>query len=363
MACHAPPANASRVSAGLSVRRSLGCYFRERAGWIGSRIDDSACSLASALICVCSRCLTGLLAAAPSRPRPPLVLAAASLQESLTAAADAWARAGHPRPVIVVRRVVGAGAAGGGGGARRPVRLGRRGMDGRSRRSAGCCAPGTRANLLGNRLVLVAPASRARPVRLDDRRGDRRARCRRGPVAMADPDSGARRQIWQGGAEPARRVAGGRAARRPRRKRPRGAGAGRARRGAATAIVYATDCARVAGGARGRALSRRRSHPPIVYPLARLKASRQRRGGGLSPVPAQRARQGDLRALRLHGALNADRPTNGASSGCRCRSAGSPRSRRCRSRSRSPGCCARRGFPARCCSTRWSICRWWCRRW
>src|SRR3569623_1033389 len=37
--------------------------------------------------------------AAPALPAP-LVLAAASLQESLNAAADAWAKTGHPRPVI-----------------------------------------------------------------------------------------------------------------------------------------------------------------------------------------------------------------------------------------------------------------------
>src|SRR4051794_33535387 len=34
------------------------------------------------------------------RARPPLVLAAASLQESMTAAANAWAAKGHARPVI-----------------------------------------------------------------------------------------------------------------------------------------------------------------------------------------------------------------------------------------------------------------------
>ena len=33
-------------------------------------------------------------------PTPPLVLAAASLQESMTAAADAWAAKGHVKPVI-----------------------------------------------------------------------------------------------------------------------------------------------------------------------------------------------------------------------------------------------------------------------
>ncbi|MDI1296233.1 MAG: substrate-binding domain-containing protein, partial [bacterium] len=32
--------------------------------------------------------------------RGPLVLAAASLQESMNAAADAWASRGHPRPIL-----------------------------------------------------------------------------------------------------------------------------------------------------------------------------------------------------------------------------------------------------------------------
>ena len=45
-----------------------------------------------------------VLAAACSPARddaaPPVVLAAASLQESLEAAADGWARQGHPRPVL-----------------------------------------------------------------------------------------------------------------------------------------------------------------------------------------------------------------------------------------------------------------------
>jgi molybdate transport system substrate-binding protein len=37
---------------------------------------------------------------AAARTQGPLVLAAASLQESLNEAADGWARKGHPRPVI-----------------------------------------------------------------------------------------------------------------------------------------------------------------------------------------------------------------------------------------------------------------------
>ena len=44
--------------------------------------------------------LSGALMAQRPTVKPPLVLAAASLQESMTAAADVWARAGHPRPVL-----------------------------------------------------------------------------------------------------------------------------------------------------------------------------------------------------------------------------------------------------------------------
>src|SRR3546814_368571 len=40
------------------------------------------------------------LSPAMATARAPLVLAAASLQESLTAAADAWAAKGHARPVL-----------------------------------------------------------------------------------------------------------------------------------------------------------------------------------------------------------------------------------------------------------------------
>ena len=43
-----------------------------------------------------------LLAVSPAfaQSKGPLVLAAASLQESLNAAADRWAAKGHPRPVL-----------------------------------------------------------------------------------------------------------------------------------------------------------------------------------------------------------------------------------------------------------------------
>jgi molybdate transport system substrate-binding protein len=76
-------------------------------------------------------------------PRPlaqdgPLVLAAASLQESMSAAADRWAARGHPHPVLsfaassALARQIEARAC-------RPVRFGGRGLDGRrgARRARG----------------------------------------------------------------------------------------------------------------------------------------------------------------------------------------------------------------------------------
>ena len=39
-------------------------------------------------------------AQAASPDRGPLILAAASMQEAMTAAADAWGRRGHARPVL-----------------------------------------------------------------------------------------------------------------------------------------------------------------------------------------------------------------------------------------------------------------------
>ena len=46
--------------------------------------------------------LLALLGADPARAQSaaPVVLAAASLQEALSEAADAWARQRHPRPVL-----------------------------------------------------------------------------------------------------------------------------------------------------------------------------------------------------------------------------------------------------------------------
>ena len=205
----------------------------------------------------------GPVAAAP--PKAPLVLAAASLQESMNAAADAWAAQGHPRPVIsfaassALARQVAAGAP-----ADLFVSADEEWMDDLQRH--GLLVPGTRADFLGNRLVVVAPVGTppARPY--DELRALGTTR-----VAIADPDS----------------VPAGRYARAALRKmgrwdvvQPNAVRAENVRaalalveRGAAPrGIVYATD-ARASRRVAVVAIFPADSHPPIRYPIARLKAS------------------------------------------------------------------------------------------
>lgn len=90
--------------------------------------------------------------------KPPLVLAAASLQESLTAAAKAWASRGHPQPVVsfaassALARQVEAGAR-----ADLFISADEEWMD--ELQKKGLLRPGSRVSFLGNRLVLIAPLS------------------------------------------------------------------------------------------------------------------------------------------------------------------------------------------------------------
>src|SRR4051812_33144388 len=99
---------------------------------------------------------------ARAAPRGPPGLAAASPQESMNAAADAWARLGHVRPVLsfaassALARQAAAGAA-----ADLFVSADAPWMDDLQRR--GLIVSGTRADLVGNRLVLIQPV-RKRPV-------------------------------------------------------------------------------------------------------------------------------------------------------------------------------------------------------
>ncbi|WP_342250865.1 molybdate ABC transporter substrate-binding protein [Sphingomonas sp. OTU376] len=215
--------------------------------------------------------LAGIGAVALARPRTaraaqaPLVLAAASLQESMTAAADAWARKGHVRPVCsfaassALARQIAAGAA-----ADLFASADEPWMDDIEKR--GLIVPGTRTPFLGNRLVIVAPAGAplARPQ--DELRALGKTR-----VAIADPDA-----VPAGRYAKAALESGGRWAAVEtnivRAESVRAALALVERGVVPRGIVYATD-AQASGKVRIAAIFTERSHPPIRYPLARLKAS------------------------------------------------------------------------------------------
>ncbi|MBC2668789.1 molybdate ABC transporter substrate-binding protein [Novosphingobium piscinae] len=209
-------------------------------------------------------------------PRAPVVLAAASLQEALSAAAAAWARRGHPRPVLsfaassALARQVEAGA---------PADLflsaDEDWMTYLDRR--GLLRRGSRVALLGNTLVLVAPATR--PLRLAIAPGFPLARTLGpGRLAMADPDSVPAGKygrealtalgVWS-------QVEG----RVVRAENVRAALALVARGEAPLGIVFATD-ARATPAVRVVGVFPSRSHAPIIYPLAALARSTNPEGEG-----------------------------------------------------------------------------------
>lgn len=207
---------------------------------------------------------------AAAQERGPVVLAAASLQESLTEAANAWAAKGHPKPVIsfaassaLARQII----------ARAPADLflsaDEEWMDAVAK--ARLLRPGTRTTLLGNRLVLIAPANSG--ARLTIARGFPLARALGGGrLALADPDAVPAGKyakaaltnlgVWSGVAAKVAPAENVRAA------------LALVERGAAPfGIVYATD-ARAAKAVRVVGTFPASSHPPIRYPVAVLKASR-----------------------------------------------------------------------------------------
>lgn len=219
------------------------------------------------------RCIAALLiiggtaATAPAQQTAPVMLAAASLQESMNAAADAWARHGHARPTLsfaassAEARQIEAGA---------PADLfasaDEQWMD--ELQAKGLLAPGTRADMVGNRLVVVEPA--AGRVRLTFT-GAGLAVLARGPLAMADPSSVPAGLYGRAALE----KLGVWAAVEPHVVRAENVRAALAlvERGAAPfGIVYATD-ARASQAVRVAGVFPAASHPPIRYPLARIKAS------------------------------------------------------------------------------------------
>lgn len=212
------------------------------------------------------------LASGPAMARadPPLVLAAASLQEALTAAADAWAAKRHQRPVLsfaassaLARQAI-AGAP-----ADMFISADDAWMDAVAQ--AGAIRPGTRAVLAANRLVLIAPRSSRVALRIGRDFPIARA-LGNGRLAIADPDAVpagrygraalAALGVWPSVAE---RIA--------RAENVRSALALVERGEAPLGIVYATD-ARASKAVRVVGLFPGNTHPPIVYPVALLKAGR-----------------------------------------------------------------------------------------
>ena len=217
-----------------------------------------------------------LAPAAFAQERGPVVLAAASLHESLTEAANAWAAKGHVKPMLsfaassALARQVTAGAP-----ADLFVSADEAWMDAVAK--AGLLRAGTRTTLLGNRLVLIAPASSK--VRLTPARGFALAKALgTGRLALADPDAVpagkyaraalAHLGVWT---SVAAKVAPAENVRAALALVERGA--------APLGIVYATD-ARASKTVRVVGAFPATSHPPIRYPVAMLKASRHRDAAG-----------------------------------------------------------------------------------
>lgn len=213
-----------------------------------------------------------LLSAAPALAQQPgaLVLAAASLQESLAEAANAYANQGHPKPVLsfaassALARQIDAG-----GPADIFISADETWMDFVA--SKGLIRKGTRTSFLTNQLVLVAPA--AKPLKIAIRPGFPLATALGDSrLAMADPDSVPAGKygraaliklgVWRA-VQP--KVAAAENVRAALQLVSRGeVGAG---------IVYATD-AQVAKGVSIAGIFPEITHPPITYPLGILATSK-----------------------------------------------------------------------------------------
>ena len=210
------------------------------------------------------------IAPALAQARPPLILAAASLQESLTAAAVRWAAKGHPKPVIsfaassALARQVEAGAP-----ADLFVSADEEWMNYLAQRRL--IRPQTRVSFLTNSLVLIAPATSRLRLTIGPRFPLDRA-LGAGRLAMADPgavpagkygkEALTRLGVWpsvQGRVAAAENV--------------RAALALVGRGEAPLGIVYATD-ARATGRVRVVGTFPASSHGPITYPVATLATSR-----------------------------------------------------------------------------------------
>ncbi len=226
------------------------------------RIRSFLAALVAATLSICAP-------AAFAAPTGPLVLAAASLQEALDACADQWAKSGHPRPVIsfaassALARQIEAGAP-----ADLFISADEAWMDYVDKK--GLLAPRSRVSLLSNRLALIAPASSR--IALAIRPGFPLARALgNSRLAMADPDSVPAGKYGKAALE-SLEVWTSVADKIARAENVRAALALVERGEAPLGIVYTTD-ARASSKVRLVGVFPAKSHPPILYPLARLKTS------------------------------------------------------------------------------------------
>ncbi|MBN8819673.1 MAG: molybdate ABC transporter substrate-binding protein [Sphingomonas sp.] len=209
------------------------------------------------------------LASAHAGERGPLVLAAASLQEALSDAARAWAARRHAAPVLsfasssALARQIEAGAP-----ADLFISADNEWMD----HVAGkrLIRPDTRALLLSNRLVLVAPVGNRRALRIGPNFPLARA-LGNGRLAMGDPDAVPAGKYGKA-ALTALGVWGSVESKVARADNVRGALALVERGEAPFGIVFATD-ARASAKVRVVGVFPESTHPPIRYPIATLKAS------------------------------------------------------------------------------------------
>jgi len=209
------------------------------------------------------------LIAMPACAAPPLVLAAASLQESLNAAADAWAGRHHERPILsfasssLLAKQIDAGAP-----ADIFISADEPWMDDVAKH--GLLKAGTRVSFLANRLVLIAPAASAKPVAIGPGfplarlLGD--AKLAMGevssvPAGKYGKEALARLGVWDAVAS---HVAGADNVRSALALVERGE--------APYGIVYATD-ALASKGVKIVGIFPESSHTPITYPVALLTAS------------------------------------------------------------------------------------------
>ncbi|VWX46528.1 molybdate ABC transporter substrate-binding protein [Novosphingobium sp. 9U] len=206
----------------------------------------------------------------PATQAAPVVLAAASLQESLGAAAKVWAAEGHAKPVLsfaassALARQVAAGAP-----ADLFISADEEWMDTLSAKRL--IRQESRATLLGNSLVLIAPAASSVDLKLAPGMPLARA-LGNGRLALADPagvPAGryARQALEKLGAwdQVSDRIAAGDSV--------RAALALVARNEAPLGIVYATD-AKAEPKVRVVGTFPANSHTPITYPIATLKTAR-----------------------------------------------------------------------------------------